>query len=68
MDKDRIVGAAKEISGKVKEGVGHAIGNEKLEAEGVLDQVDGKVQNTVGKAKDATREAVDKIADALKGK
>lgn len=68
MDKDRIVGAAKEAAGKVKEGIGQAIGNEKLEAEGVVDQVEGKVQNTVGKAKDAAREAAEKVATALKSK
>jgi|LakMenEpi03Aug12_release.lakeMendotaPanAssembly.Ray.scaffolds.fasta_scaffold3496699_2 uncharacterized protein YjbJ (UPF0337 family) len=68
MHKDRIIGAAKEMSGKVKEGVGKTIGNEKLEAEGMMDQVEGKVQNTVGKAKDAADEAVDKVAAALKSK
>ena len=68
MDKDRIVGAAKEIAGKVKEGVGHVVGNESLEADGKLDQVEGKVQNSLGRAKDAARDTVDKVADALKGK
>jgi uncharacterized protein YjbJ (UPF0337 family) len=68
MDKDRIVGAAKEAAGKVKEGVGKAVGNDRLTAEGKVEQVEGKVQNTYGKAKDAARDAADKAADALKGK
>ena len=52
-DHDRIEGAAKNIGGKVKEGVGHVTGDEKLKAEGKAEQVEGKVQNTVGGIKDA---------------
>ncbi len=68
MNKDRIVGAAKEMSGKVKTGVGKTIGNENLQAEGALDQVEGKVQNTYGKAKDSAHDAADNVAAVLKGK
>ncbi len=59
MDKDRIEGAATNAGGKIKEGVGKLIGDSRLETEGKLDQVEGKVQNTVGGAKDAVRDAVD---------
>ena len=52
-DQDRIEGAAKNIGGKIKEGVGKITGDEKLKAEGRADQVEGKVQNTVGGVKDA---------------
>lgn len=54
-DKDRIEGAAKNIGGKIKEGIGNLTGDEKLKAEGKTDQVEGKVQNAVGGAKDALR-------------
>ncbi|WP_297802020.1 CsbD family protein [uncultured Brevundimonas sp.] len=54
-DKDRIEGAAKNIGGKIKEGIGNLTGDEKLKAEGKADQVEGKVQNAVGGAKDALR-------------
>ncbi|MHC3126998.1 CsbD-like protein [Brevundimonas sp. GN22] len=54
-DRDRIEGAAKNIGGKVKEGIGNLTGDEKLKAEGKADQVEGKVQNAVGGAKDALR-------------
>ena len=56
-DHDRIEGAAKNIGGKIKEGVGKITGDEKLKAEGRADQVEGKVQNTVGGVKDALRDA-----------
>ena len=55
-DNDRIEGAAKNIGGKVKEGVGKVTGDEKLKAEGRAEQVEGKVQNTVGGVKDAINE------------
>ncbi len=55
-DHDRIEGAAKNIGGKIKEGVGNVTGDEKLKAEGKADQVAGKVQNTVGGIKDSINE------------
>jgi uncharacterized protein YjbJ (UPF0337 family) len=57
MDKDRVKGAAKTVSGKSKTAVGKAVGDEKLKNEGRADQVKGKVQNTVGGVKDKAREA-----------
>ena len=55
MDKDRIEGSAKKVGGDIKEGVGKALGDTKLQGEGKADQVEGKVQNTVGGAKDTLR-------------
>lgn len=55
-DHDRIEGAAKNIGGKIKEGVGKVTGDTKMQAEGKADQVEGKVQNTVGGVKDSVRD------------
>ena len=55
-DQDRIEGAAKNIGGKIKEGIGNVTGDEKLKAEGKADQLTGKVQNTVGGIKDSLRD------------
>jgi uncharacterized protein YjbJ (UPF0337 family) len=55
MDKDRIIGSAKKIKGSVKEGVGKAVGDTKLESEGKAEKVEGKVQNAVGGLKDTLR-------------
>ena len=52
MDKDRVAGSAKKIKGSIKEVVGKAAGDAKLEAEGKADKVEGKVQNAVGGLKD----------------
>lgn len=57
-DQDRIEGAAKTIGGKIKEAAGHVTGDEKLKAEGKADQVEGKVQNAIGGAKDSVRDAI----------
>lgn len=60
MDKDRIAGAAKNAKGKVKEAVGKVTGDAKLSADGKADRVEGKVQNAIGGAKDAIRDAARK--------
>ena len=54
-DKDRIKGSAKQIKGKVKEVVGKAIGDTKLQSEGKADKVEGKIQNAFGGLKDTLR-------------
>jgi uncharacterized protein YjbJ (UPF0337 family) len=55
MDKDRIIGSAKQIKGEVKQAVGKAVGDAKLEQEGKADKVEGKVQNTIGGLKDTLK-------------
>jgi len=46
--KDKVEGAAHEAKGKVKETVGHAISDHKMEAEGKREKHAGKVQKKVG--------------------
>jgi uncharacterized protein YjbJ (UPF0337 family) len=55
MDKDRVAGSAKVVKGKVKQALGRAIGDAKLEAEGTADKMEGRVQNAVGGLKDAIK-------------
>lgn len=55
MDKDRVIGSAKVVTGKLKEALGKAVGDAKLEAEGKADKIEGKVQNAVGGLKDAIK-------------
>lgn len=50
-DQDQFKGAAKEAGGNVKEGLGKLTGNEKLQAEGKADQLEGAVQKKVGDVK-----------------
>ena len=55
MDKDRIVGSAKEIKGNVKQAVGKDLGDAKLESEGKVDKLEGKIQNAIGGLKDTLK-------------
>jgi uncharacterized protein YjbJ (UPF0337 family) len=56
MDRDRVKGTAKEVGGKLKEAAGKVTGSEKLKREGQIEEVAGKAQKGVGKAKDKARE------------
>ena len=55
MDKDRVVGSAKQVKGAVKQAVGKAVGDTKLETEGKADKIKGKVQNAIGGVKDTLK-------------
>ena len=55
MDKDRVAGSAKVVKGKIKEAVGKAVGDTKLESQGKVDKMEGKVQNAIGGLKDTLR-------------
>ncbi len=56
MDKDRIKGKAKDISGRLERQAGEWTGNDENQVEGAAKQAEGKVQNAFGRAKDAVRE------------
>ena len=60
MPKDEAKGAAKDIAGSIKQGVGKATGNERLQAKGAAERVEGKVQKGVGALKDAARDVLKK--------
>ena len=60
VDKDRVEGVGHQVKGAVKEGVGKVTGDTKTQAEGKAEKAGGKVQNAVGGAKDAARDALDK--------
>lgn len=57
MDKDRIKGAAKEVSGSIKEAAGKITGDRETEAKGKVEKNLGTAQNAFGKVKDAIRKA-----------
>jgi uncharacterized protein YjbJ (UPF0337 family) len=58
---DKIKGVTNEAVGNVKQGVGRAVGSEKLEAEGIVQEVKGETQQAIGKAKDQVKKAVDRV-------
>jgi uncharacterized protein YjbJ (UPF0337 family) len=66
MDKDRIVGSAKDFAGKVEGTVGDITGDAKTQAEGRAREAAGTVQNLYGQAKDAARDATDAAVNYAK--
>jgi uncharacterized protein YjbJ (UPF0337 family) len=58
MHKDEAKGAAREMKGHVKDAVGKATGDKDLQAEGNVDKAAGKLQQGVGKVKEAARDAL----------
>lgn len=60
MDKNRILGSIKEVTGAAKEAIGKAIGDAKLQSDGKTDKAVGKIQNAVGGLNDTISDAVKK--------
>jgi uncharacterized protein YjbJ (UPF0337 family) len=58
MDKDRVEGVGHQAKGAMKEAAGKLTGDKKTEAEGKAERAAGKVQNAMGGAKDAARDAL----------
>ena len=51
----RVGGAAEQAKGAVKDAVGSAIGDAKLQAEGKMDKAEGRAQSAYGGVKDTLR-------------
>jgi uncharacterized protein YjbJ (UPF0337 family) len=58
MHRDEMKGAGKDAKGAMKESLGRATGDERLEAEGTGDRVEGKVQKAAGNLKEAARDVL----------
>jgi len=59
MDKDRIVGSAKDFAGKAEGTVGNMAADARAQAEGRFREAAGTAQNLYGQAKDTARDAAD---------
>lgn len=68
MNKDEIGGKAEQVTGKIKEKVGEAIGNQNMANQGVADQVKGAAKETWGKAKDVAHDIGDRHRDEAANK
>ncbi len=65
-NRDELEGKWDQAKGRVKEGVGKAIDDPELEAEGDADRAGGAVQEGYGKVRRNVGEAVEDIGDAIK--
>jgi uncharacterized protein YjbJ (UPF0337 family) len=55
MNKDRVKGTVDVMVGSAKQNAGKLTGNTPLQVKGMAQQVKGKLENTLGNAKDAVR-------------
>src|SRR4029450_4236241 len=62
-NEERIKGAAEELKGKVKKGVGDLVDNEQMEAEGEAERLKGQARQDAAKATEYTRG----VGEELKG-
>jgi len=60
MNKDQVKGRVEEAKGHIKEATGKAVGNERLEAEGKVDQLSGKTQKNYGDVKEKVADRIEK--------
>jgi uncharacterized protein YjbJ (UPF0337 family) len=63
MSDDRIAGTAKDLGGKVEEGIGRATGDMRSQLEGKAKQVEGAVQDLYGQVKDTAADAVQAVRE-----
>lgn len=56
MDEDRISGTARNVGGKIEEGVGRLAGDSKTQIQGKLDQAAGAAQDLYGQTVDSARD------------
>ena len=61
---DKAAGLANEAAGNIKQGVGKAVGSDKMQAEGLAQEAKGTAQKAVGDAKDGVKDVANSAADA----
>ena len=64
-NRDEVEGKWDQAKGNVKEGVGRALDDEELEAEGRADNAGGKVEEGFGKARRKVGDAIEDVGDAI---
>jgi uncharacterized protein YjbJ (UPF0337 family) len=56
---DKIKGVANEAAGNLKQAAGKAVGNDRMRAEGIVQERKGEAQQALGKGKDAVKKIID---------
>ena len=65
MNEDRVIGNAKNVGGRVEEGLGQATGDVKSQLQGKAKQVEGAAQDVYGQVKETASDAVDLVFSGL---
>ena len=64
-NRDEVEGKWDQTKGQAKEGLGRALDDEELEAEGRADNAGGKVEEGFGKARRKVGEAIEDVGDSI---
>ena len=67
-ESKRAEGKAEEIGGKLKKGIGKIIGNEQMEAEGIVKEKQGETKQEAAKSAERTKGKVEEIVGAVKNR
>jgi uncharacterized protein YjbJ (UPF0337 family) len=67
-ESKRAEGKAEEIGGKIKKGIGKLIGNDQMEAEGIVKEKKGEAKQEAAKAAERTKGKVEEIVGAVKNR
>jgi uncharacterized protein YjbJ (UPF0337 family) len=65
MNKDQIKGSIAQAKGYVKQAADKVVGNDRLQTEGLADQVKGKVQAGFGDAKENAKDKAKSLIDKI---
>jgi uncharacterized protein YjbJ (UPF0337 family) len=66
MNRDELNGKAKELKGRMKQGLGDLTDDEELRDEGVAEEAEGEVQQGFGKARRKVGEAIEDVGEKIK--
>lgn len=65
MNKHQVEGRLEQAKGAIKEVAGKAVGNDRLQGEGMADKAAGKTQANYGDAKEKVKDSAKKTIDKL---
>ena len=60
MNQDNITGTVNDVTGRTKETIGSATGDRSLQAGGIVDQIKGAIQKTIGDGTPGSSPTIDK--------
>ena len=66
MNRDELEGKAEALKGKVKQAAGDLTDDQELHDEGKVDEIAGKTQDTFGRARRKTGEAIEDLGESIK--
>lgn len=61
MDENRMSGTAKNLGGKLEEGLGRATGDSRTKVQGQMRQAEGSIQDLYGQAVGAAEDSIDAV-------